>query len=102
MTSQNAGMLFVHSPNALGQRGAYTRERGLDHETNKELLLRHIRENDTEGSPLADLRQVLPSLSASQVQGLLHELRDEGRIGLTGARRWARWHLPGTVEDPDS
>lgn len=87
---------------ALGQRGAYTRERGLDHETNKELLLRHIRENDTEGSPLADLRQVLPSLSASQVQGLLHELRDEGRIGLTGARRWARWHLPGTVEDPDS
>lgn len=79
---------------AIGQRGAYTRERGLDHETNKELLLRHIRENDGDGSPLADLRQVLPALSVSQVQGLLHELRNEGRIRLDGARRWARWRLP--------
>ncbi|MBK7044101.1 MAG: putative DNA binding domain-containing protein [Rhodanobacteraceae bacterium] len=79
---------------AIGRRGSYTRERGLDHETNKELLLKHIRENDADGSPLADLKQVLPALSVSQVQGLLHELRDEGRIRVEGVRRWARWHLP--------
>jgi hypothetical protein len=79
---------------ALGLRGAYTRERGLDHETNKALLVQHVGQNDTDGCPLADLRQVLPSLSATQVQALLQELRTEGRIRVVGARRWARWHLP--------
>lgn len=79
---------------ALGQRGTYTRERGLDHETNKALLVRHISENDAEGCPLAELRQVLPSLTGPQVQGLLQELRAEGKIRVEGTRRWARWHLP--------
>lgn len=82
---------------ALGRRGTYTRERGLDHETNKELLLKHIRENDPEGSPLADLRQVLPALSVTQVQSLLNELRHERRVRLVGERRWARWHLPPPI-----
>ncbi len=80
---------------AMGRRGAYTRERGLDRETNKELLFRHIRDNNADGSPLQELRQVLPALTGSQVQRLLHEIRDEGRIRVQGARRWARWHLPG-------
>lgn len=79
---------------ALGQRGAYTRERGLDHETNKALLLQHIRQHDAEGCALAELRQVLPALTAAQVQGLLQELREQGRLRVVGARRWARWHLP--------
>lgn len=79
---------------ALGQRGVYTRERGLDHETNKALLVQHIRDNDVEGCPLADLRQVLPALSVAQVKGLLQELRSDGRVRVEGARRWARWHLP--------
>lgn len=79
---------------ALGQRGAYTRERGLDHETNKALLLQHIRESDADGCQLGELRQVLPALSGPQVQGLLQELRAEGRIRVEGARRWARWYMP--------
>ena len=77
---------------ALGRKGAYTRKRGLDHDTNKELLCKHIRENDGDGSPLADLAQVLPALSGRQVQRLLNELRAEGRIRVVGARRWARWY----------
>ncbi len=78
---------------AIGRRGAYTRERGLDRETNKQLLLRHIRDNDNQGSPLSELRQVLPALTGPQVQSLLRELREEDRIRLVGQRRWARWHL---------
>ena len=78
---------------AIGKRGAYTRKRGLDHETNKELLFKHIRENDLDGSPLGDLRQVLPALSGKQVQNLLQQLRDESRVQLKGARRWARWYM---------
>ena len=72
---------------------ATTRKRGLDHETNKELLFKHIRENDVDGSPLGDLRQVLPALSGKQVQNLLRQLRDEGRVHVIGVRRWARWYI---------
>lgn len=78
---------------ALGKKGAYTRKRGLDHETNKELLFKHIRDNDVDGSPLCDLRQVLPAISGKQVQNLLRQLRSEGRIHLIGVRRWARWYI---------
>lgn len=78
---------------ALGEKGAYTRRKGLDHQTNKELLCKHIGDNNPEGSPLSELKQVLPALSDAQVQGLLHQLRDEGRIRLEGKRRWARWYL---------
>lgn len=77
---------------AIGRKGAYTRRKGLDHETNKALLVKHIGGNTSEGSPLSELVQVLPALSAKQVQTLLHELREQKLIELRGVRRWARWH----------
>lgn len=45
------------------------------------------------GAPLAELRQVLPSLPESAVQSLIQELREEGKVCLEGLRRWARWKL---------
>jgi ATP-dependent DNA helicase RecG len=87
----------------LRATGTYTRKRGLDHETNKELLIRHLRDSGPNGAPLAELCQVLPSLSESGVQRLLGELRSEGRIHLTGSRRWSRWHiLPSKAQEPVS
>ena len=77
----------------LGEKGTYTRKRGLDRETNKALLLKHITDNTEAGTPLGELRQVLPSLSADQIQWLLQELREAGKIHIKGQRRWARWHL---------
>lgn len=47
----------------LGAKGTYTRRRGLDHETNKALLEKHLRDSGSEGAPLAELCQVLPALS---------------------------------------
>lgn len=76
----------------VGQKGKYTRERGLDHETNKALLLQHISENSTEGSRLAELNQVLPFLSRPAVQRLLQELRGEGKIQCIGKTKGARWY----------
>ena len=76
----------------VGQKGKYTRERGLDHETNKALLLRHISENSTEGSRLAELNQVLPFLTRPAVQRLLQELRGEGKIQCIGKTKGARWY----------
>ncbi|MEY4978067.1 MAG: hypothetical protein RLZZ352_337 [Pseudomonadota bacterium] len=78
---------------SLGSKGVYTRKRGLDHHTNKALLLKHLRDQRGEGAPLSELRQVLPSLPERTVQLLLDELRSEGLIRVHGQRRWARWHL---------
>jgi ATP-dependent DNA helicase RecG len=75
----------------LGKRGTYTARRGLDRETNKLLLLKHIRENREVGSPLADLKQVLPALSKDQVQTLMRELKIDELIYHTGKARAARW-----------
>lgn len=76
----------------IGKKGAYTRERGLDRMTNKELLLTHIRRNAKNGSRLKELTQVLPSLSAIQVQKLLQELKSQGKISKEGLTRAALWY----------
>ena len=76
---------------ALGERGGYTRRRGLDRETSKELLSRHLRDQGDAGCPMSDLQQVLPAQSRAQVKRLLDELRREDRARLEGVRRWARW-----------
>ena len=78
----------------VGKAGVYTRKRGLDRETNKELLLKHIQDSQDEGSRLGELVQVLPALSRAQVQILLRSLRNEGRIHKIGKTRAARWY-PG-------
>jgi len=76
----------------LGKRGAYTRVRGLDRETNKQLLMKHIQDNTQEGSRLKDLLQVLPSLTMGRVQSLLRELKRDGKIHCVGRTRGARWY----------
>ena len=76
---------------SLGAKGTYTHQRGLDRETNKTLLLTHLTKQGEQGAPLAELRQVLPTLPESTVRDLLRELRDEGKLMLRGQRRWARW-----------
>jgi ATP-dependent DNA helicase RecG len=75
----------------IGQRGVYTRKRGLDRETNKELIRKHILDCGADGAPFADISQVLPSLSRRQIQDLLSELRDERHIKLRGIKKGARW-----------
>lgn len=82
----------------VGKRGVYTRRKGLDRETNKALLLRHIEENRRDGSPLKDLLQVLPSLSREQVKTLLRELKAGGKAHPVGTTRAARW-FPGPGPD---
>ncbi|MFA4943388.1 MAG: RNA-binding domain-containing protein [Lentisphaeria bacterium] len=80
----------------IGKKGVYTRKRGLDRETNKELLLKHIRDNANTGSRLEELLQVLPSLSRCQVQALVRQLKHENRIRLEGTTRAGKWY-PMTV-----
>jgi hypothetical protein len=49
----------------MGVRGVYTRKKGLDHETNKALLEKHLQMQGADGAPLAELLQVLPALGSS-------------------------------------
>jgi len=81
----------------LGQPGAYTRRRGLDRETNKALLLKHIKDSSSTGATFGELQEVLPGLSRDQVQTLLRELKREGRIRVEGATKGARW-FPATLK----
>lgn len=76
----------------LDEKGAYTRKRGLDRETNKELLFRHIRDNRKDGSRFSDLKEVLPMLTRPQVQTLLRELKREEKIYVEGTTRGAHWY----------
>ncbi|MCK4303760.1 MAG: putative DNA binding domain-containing protein [Candidatus Eisenbacteria sp.] len=80
-----------------GRSGAYARRKGLDRETNKALLLKHIKRNKAEGSPFGDLQDVLPAQSRPQVQRLLAELKREGKASTKGKTRAARWY-PGATE----
>jgi ATP-dependent DNA helicase RecG len=87
---------------SLGKRGSYTRQRGLDHETNKALLEKHLQDSGEAGAPLADLCQVLPALSRASVQRLLGELREHGKAHLEGQRRWGRWFSgPSMPQNPE-
>ena len=79
----------------LGQGGVYTRQRGLDRETNKTLLLQHIKDSAETGTRLAELQQVLPSLSRDQVRTLLRELKRVGLVEVRGTTKAACW-FPGS------
>ena len=77
----------------MGETGVHTRKQGLDRETEKELLLKHLRSVGTDGAPVSELLQVLKDRSRGHVRGLLEELRDDGRARSTGTTKAGRWHL---------
>ena len=86
---------------AAGKPGTHTRIVGLDRDTNKELLVKHIRNQGPEGTQLKELQQVLPGLNRSQIQVLLRELRKEQRIhciGNTSAARWFEGPMPDETD----
>ena len=76
-----------------GKSGVHTRLVGLDRETNKELILKHIKENGDRGTPLKELHDVLPGHNRGQIQVLLRELKGEKRIISRGATKAAKWFI---------
>lgn len=78
---------------AAGKSGVHTRVVGLDRDTNKELLLKHIRQNNVVGTPFKELQQVLPGHSRNQIRVLMRELRDSGKVYSMGKTSSARWYI---------
>lgn len=87
---------------AVGKSGVHTRIVGLDRETNKELLLKHMREKGPDGAPFKEFQQVLPGLSRNQITVLLRELRKDNKaycVGLKSAARWFAGQKPARIAD---
>ena len=82
-----------------GKPGAYSRKKGLDTETNKALLLKHIERNKAAGSPLRDLQEVLPAEGRKHIQYLLTEMKEAELVHARGRTRAARW-FPGAGDEP--
>ncbi len=89
--SHNKYVLARSLYEVTGKSGVYTRIVGLDRETNKELLLKHIRKNSEKGTPFKELEQVLPSHSRNQLKVLVRELQQNNLIYVIGKTSAARW-----------
>ena len=76
----------------LGKPGVYTRRRGLDQETNKALLLKHVTDSGKEGSAFNELIQVLPYLTRRQIQYLVEKLKQDDLIVLKGSTKGSRYY----------
>lgn len=76
---------------AVGKAGVHTRLVGLDKDTNKQLLLKHILDNNEVGTTLNELQQVLPSFSRYKIQSYMRELKAENKVVCRGRTSAARW-----------
>ncbi len=85
----------------LGEKGKYTRLKGLDRPAQRALILQHLTDSK-DGSRLEDLQQVLPGLHERTIKGLLQKLKGEGLIHLVGRTKGARWFIgpPSNPNDP--
>lgn len=81
----------------MGAPGIHTRQQGLDYETNKELLVKHLRSGGGDGAQMAELQQVLPAQSRRSILRMLQELREEGRVVLVGKTSAQRWIMRQTL-----
>jgi ATP-dependent DNA helicase RecG len=89
--SRNNFVLSRSLYGAIGKSGKHTRLKGLDRDTNKELVFKHIKKSGENGAPMKELQQVLPSHSRSEIQVLLRELRENNRVYVAGKTKNARW-----------
>ena len=85
----------------MGIPGIHTRQQGLDYETNKALLLKHLDSSGESGSKMADLQQVLPAQSRASILRMLKDLQDAHppQAQLRGRSSAQRWFIR---QNPDS
>jgi len=75
----------------VGQKGIYTRRRGLENVEKKELILKHLR-NHQKGN-MEEFQQIFPTLTRYQIHTLLKSLKVKGLIKHTGALKTGYWIL---------
>lgn len=85
---QNKYILAKQYYEYTGERGVYTRRKGLDKETCKELILKHL-EHHGKGY-MEEFMQALRDVPRNTINFYLSELREEGKIRLIGNPRISR------------
>ncbi len=75
----------------IGEKGVYTRKKGLDKEEKKALILSHLK-NHNKGT-IQEFEQTLPSLNRNQIHKLLKALKKEGKIEFKGTKKFGSWFL---------
>ena len=73
----------------VGQKGVYTRRRGLENIEKKELILKHI-SNNQKGN-MSEFQQIFPHLTRYQIHTLLKSLKKEGKIKHSGPLKTGYW-----------
>jgi len=71
---------------AIKQSGVHTRKSGLDRDTYKELIYRHIASSEPNGATMEEFIQVLPAFDRAKVQSLLRILVSEDRKEVRGIK----------------
>lgn len=75
----------------LGEKGTYTRRKGLGSEEKKALIIKHLNENE-QGSIL-EFEQILTSLNRDQIHKLLKSLKKDNKIEFIGSRKFGYWRI---------
>lgn len=78
---------------AIGKGGSFTRLKGLDNDTNKALLKKHMKEMGNPGLRRSDFQFVLPALGIRQIQWLLKAMEANREVYVLGRTSAARWYL---------
>jgi len=79
----------------MGTPGVHTRQQGLDYETNKALLLKHLDSCGSTGAQMAELQQVLPAQSRASILRMLKDLQGASppMVELRGKSSAQRWFM---------
>jgi ATP-dependent DNA helicase RecG len=75
----------------VGQKGTYTRKRGLESIEKKELILKHLRTHHK--GNMEEFRQIFPALTRYQIHTLLKSLKKEEKIKYIGPVKTGHWEL---------
>jgi ATP-dependent DNA helicase RecG len=75
----------------LGEKGVYTRKRGLDAQEKKALIVKHI-ENHGKGT-IQEFEQIFPNLTRYQIHNLLKHLKKQKIIEYEGPPKGGFWKL---------
>lgn len=76
---------------AIGKTGVHTRLSGVPRETQKQLILEHLKRNGT--GTMQEFKDIFPGFSRNLINSLLRDLKNEKKIVCTGKTKGALWQL---------
>jgi ATP-dependent DNA helicase RecG len=96
LVGRGRGSRYILSKNLYnfaGRKGTYTRKRGLDRETNKQLLIKHLQHHKK--GKIQEFEEIFRSfpLTRAQIHSLLLELKKDGIVRFIGSKKSGYWEL---------